>query len=353
MTIPATTHAIRFDRENAVSFACHRLPACGEQDIVVKTLYTMISPGTELRMLAGHYGAAGQFPYIPGYNSISRVLAVGAKAVGFRVGDLVSGINPQANGEVNCMYGAHAGHQVLATGIDQRPVLLPDDADPRAYAITELASIAYRGVTAARPQPAETAIVIGQGIIGACSAAFLAAAGCRVAVIDLDDARLARARCLGVSTAIKAGQPDTTDRALAFTRFGADIVVEASGSTPGVQLAYQLLRRKPKMPEGQYVREPIHFYAGDFPRLVWQANYLEPIPLDPHGVLPGEGAVTIASGDRGIEDRHRVIEALRRGQIRSDDFLDLVTTPDQAPAAYAALQKRERFSVLFDWSDIA
>lgn len=353
MPIPATTSAIRFDQENVVSFGSHPLPPAGPTELVVKTLYSMVSPGTELRMLAGHYGAAGQFPYVPGYNAIGRVVAVGDRVVGFRVGDLVSSINPKPNGVVNCLHGAHAAHQVLATTIDQRPVLLPDGADPRAYAIVELAGIACRGVTAARPRPAETAIVIGQGIIGACSTALLVAAGCRVAVIDLDDARLEWARRLGASTTLRAAQPDTLDRALAFTRFGADIVVEASGSTSGVKLAYQLLRRKPTMPEGQYVREPIHYFASDFPRLVWQANYLEPVPIDPHGVLPGEGAVTIASGDRGIEDRHRVIEALRRGQIRTEDFLDLVTTPDQAAAAYTALRQRRAFSVLFDWSGIA
>jgi threonine dehydrogenase-like Zn-dependent dehydrogenase len=71
-------------------------------------------------------------------------------------------------------------------------------------------------------------------MIGACSAAFLAAAGCRVAVIDLDEARLERARRVGVASTVRGGQPDTLERALRFTRTGADIVVEASGSTPGV-----------------------------------------------------------------------------------------------------------------------
>jgi threonine dehydrogenase-like Zn-dependent dehydrogenase len=287
---------------------------------------------------------------VPGYNSIARVIAVGPEAAGFRLGDLVSAINPRPNGEITALYGAHASHQVLATDTDQRPVLLPEGADPRQFALTEIASIAYRGVSAARPRPGETAIVIGQGMIGACSAAFLAAAGCRVAVIDLDEARLERARRVGVASTVRGGQPDTLERALRFTRTGADIVVEASGSTPGVHLAYQLLRRALRMPDGQYVREPIHPAADDWPRLVWQANYLEPVQLDPHGVLPGEGAITIAAGDRGIEDRHRVIEELRRGTLRSDDFIDRVATPTEAADAYAGLREQRYFSVLFDWA---
>ena len=75
--LPTTATAIRFDREQTVSLGSHPLPACGPSDLVVETLYTMISPGTELRMLAGHYGAAGRFPYVPGYNSIARVIATG------------------------------------------------------------------------------------------------------------------------------------------------------------------------------------------------------------------------------------------------------------------------------------
>lgn len=350
--IPTKATAIVFTAPGEVSLTEHRLPPCGDADIVTETLYTCVSPGTELRMLAGHYGADGQFPYLPGYNSIGRVVAVGPKAQGYRVGDLVSAINPRGNEDIKALYGAHASHQVLATDIDQRPVLLPDGATALDYAVTEIASISYRGVTAARPQSGETAIVIGQGMIGAFSAAWLVAAGCRVGVIDLEASRLERARKLGASAAITAAQPDTLDRALLFTRYGADIVVEASGSTPGVKLAYQLLRQKPKMPAGQYVREPIHYFSHDWPRLVWQANYLEEVALNPHGCLISEGVTTIASGDRGIEDRHRVIEELRRGSIRGADFIDKLVSPREAAAAYAGLQARTHFSVVFDWSKL-
>lgn len=350
--IPPQALAIVFTAPGEVSLTQHRLPECAPADIVTETLYTCVSPGTELRMLAGHYGADGQFPYLPGYNSIGRVLHVGEKAQGYRVGDLVSAINPRPTPDYKSLYGAHASHQVLATDIDQRPVLLPDSAHPLDYAVTEIASISYRGVTAARPQAGETALVIGQGMIGAFSAAWLVAAGCRVGVIDLEQSRLDRARTFGAATTITAAQPDTFDRALLFTRHGADIVVEASGSTPGVKLAYQLLRRKPMMPAGQYVREPVHYFAHDWPRLVWQANYLEDVALNPHGCLISEGVTLIAPGDRGIEDRHRVIEALRRGQLKASDFIDQLVSPQEAPAAYAGLQSRQHFSVVFDWSKL-
>lgn len=348
--IPTKASALLFTAPGQVSLTRHALPEAGPADIVTETLYTCVSPGTELRMLAGHYGAAGQFPYLPGYNSIGRVIAVGPQARGYRVGDLVSAINPRSNPDIKALYGAHASHQVLATDIDQRPVLLPDGANPLDYVVTEIASISFRGVTAARPQRGETALVIGQGLIGAFSAAWLVAAGCRVGVIDLEESRLARARRFGAAIAITAAQPDTLDRALLFTRYGADIVVEASGSTPGVKLAHQLVRQKPKMPAGQYVREPVHFFAHDWPRLIWQANYLEDVSLNPHGCQISEGITTIASGDRGIEDRHRVIEELRRGSIRASDFIDRVAAPADAAAAYAGLQSRQLFSVVFDWS---
>lgn len=344
--------AILFEAPGKVRLDQHSLPEPGPSDIVTETLYTCVSPGTELRMLAGHYGSKGKFPYIPGYNSIGRIIAAGPEAAGYRVGDLVSAINPRGNPDLTALYGAHSSHQVLATDIDQRPVLLPVGAEPLDFAVTEIASISYRGVTAARPQAGETAIVIGQGMVGAFSAAWLVKAGCRVGVIDLETSRLDRAHGFGAAFTIEAGKGDTLERALLFTRFGADIVVEASGSTPGVQLAYKLLRQKPRMPKGQYVREPIHYFSGDFPRLVWQANYLEEVPLNPHGVLPGEGAVTIAAGDRGIEDRHRVIEALRRGVLRGRDFIDLLASPSDAASAYEGLQNRRHFSVVFDWSKI-
>ena len=344
-----TALAIVFEATHTVGHGEFELKSLASDEVRVETVYTFVSPGTELRVLGGGYAETTPFPLVPGYCVVGRVVEVGAKAKGWRVGDWVSGRNPRPLNGIASLWGGQASAHIYGVEGENRPVLLPDDCEPLDYVITEVAAIAWRGVEAARPVAGESAVVIGQGIIGALSAAWLHAAGCRVAVVDLEASRLQRARELGVALALNGGDDDVVERLKVFLNGGADIVVEATGGAPGVELAYQLPRRKPQNYGADYHVEPIHFYHQQWSRLVMQATYTKEVSHNPHGFVPGEGVTVISPQDRGVEDRQRAVEALRRGQIRGADFVDLVAPVADAPAAYAALAKRERFSVAFDW----
>ena len=86
---------------------------------------------------------------------------------------------------------------------------------------------------------------------------------------------------MGVDLALDAGAADVKERLLTHSRDGFDIVVEASGSHAGAELAWGLVRQTPTMARGQYVREPISLCSGNWPRLVFQANYLTRQSLRP------------------------------------------------------------------------
>jgi 2-desacetyl-2-hydroxyethyl bacteriochlorophyllide A dehydrogenase len=344
------TQAVLFSAPGVVETCTVDVPDLGPRQIMTETLVSTISPGTEIRMLAGHYGAAGKFPYVPGYNAISRIVEVGSEAREWRVGDLVSTINPQAFPGITCLYGGHSKIQVHALDIDQRPIPLPEIADPTLYALVEIGAISLRGVLAADPKPGESAVVIGQGLIGLLSAAWLISRGCRVSVADLSPERLARSMAIGADFAIRADEAGVKDRLLAHSRGGFDIVVEASGSAPGAELACQLIRQTPPMARGQYVREPIVTYTGSWPRLVFQANYLVPFAFNPHSSLRGEGAIVIASGDRGVDERLRCAQGLRDGTIPVSKIVDQVFPWDQAPAAYEQLSALTIQCAVLNWT---
>lgn len=344
-----TNPAVLFTASNQVSVGSVRCAACGPTEIVIRTIYSTISPGTELRMLAGHYGAAGQYPFVPGYSAVGEVIEVGAEAKGWRVGDLVSARNSRPFAEGLGLWGAHSAINVLATDTTDRPVLLPAGAIPLDYVLCEIGAIPLRGVEAAAPKAGETAVVIGQGLIGALSAAWLVRAGCRVAVVDLEESRLERARRNGAALTVSPKDPDAKERLKVFTNGGADIVVEASGTTPGVELARSLLRRKPQNYSKDYTVEPIQFYGGDWPRLVFQANYLEKLPWAPDHTAPGEGVIIITPRDRGTEERQRVVEHVRAGRFSAKEFVDAIIPYDRAPEAYAGLLGRKLFSAVIDW----
>jgi len=342
-------NVVLFEEGKRVSVGTARLKKCGPGELVCETWYSMISPGTELRMLAGHYGAEGKHPFIPGYSSFGRVVEVGPGTEGWRVGDLVATRNTAPFEDARALWGGHSSLKVVPTTGEDRPVRLPQGADPLDYVVTDLAAISLRGVEAAAPKEGETAVVVGQGLVGALSAAWLGIHGCRVIVVDPEEARLERALRNGAAFALSPNEPDAVARIQTLCNGGADIVVEASGSTPGVQTAFRLLRRKPQNYSKEYVVEPMRFYGGDWPRLVFQANYLEPLPWKPDGCLPGEAAIFITPRDRGVEERQRVVEHIRAGRLKSRDFVEKVFPWTEAPAAYEALGGRRIFSAVIDW----
>ena len=345
--------AVVFPAPGKVEIQEFVLPPVGDEDILVRSLYTMVSPGTELRGWSGQ----ARFPMIPGYATIGEVIEVGAKVKGYRGGDLVSGRSCKRffhDGQFNC--GGHMSGHLFPTVGEDRAVLLPAGAKALDYVIAEISAISLRGAVAANPRQGETAVVIGQGLIGAFSATWLQAYGCHVVVTDLEEGRLTRALARGAFAAVNGADPDAVERIRAHLNGGADIVVESSGSAAGAKLAYSLVRPTPRANpyvEGAFHRgEPITFCQAQWPRLVMQASYTQEVSIHPHGFYPGEGIVILTPADRSQDDRQRAVKAIATGRIKAADFIDRIVSHREAPEAYRTLRddKNRYFSVIFDWS---
>ncbi len=349
MTTPSIS-AIVFSAPGEVTTGTFALPEMQADHLLIKTRFSFVSPGTECRVLAGHYGAAGNFPLIPGYCCVGTVEQVGAAVVGYRPGDLVTYTPSCDPGSIplgiSCHWGGQASHHLVRA--EMKPVRLPAAADPLQYCFSEVAAISLRGCLLAEPQRGETVIVIGQGPVGAFSAAWFIAAGCRVVVTDRAPNRLERALRNGAAFAVDAREPDHEARLRALCpEGGADIVVETAGISPTVHMAHRLVRSAP----GAF-RRPRREATARWPRLVMQANYLEPVPTQPHGFVAGEGVLVITPKDRNADDRTEVVESLRRGEIDPSGFIDRVVPWRDAPAQYLALRDNPDsvFSVAIDWT---
>ncbi|MDA3963708.1 MAG: zinc-binding dehydrogenase [Planctomycetota bacterium] len=343
--------AIVFTEPGHVALGTFELPEMQSHHLLIKTLYTFVSPGTECRVLMGHYGASGNFPLIPGYACVGEIIAVGTDVTGYRVGDRVS-YCPDIDDElipqgIHSHWGGQVSHHLLP--VTSEPVLLPADADPLAYAPAQVAAISLRGVTAAQAQTGETAVVIGQGPIGAFSTAWLLARGCRVIVVDVSQSRLDRALANGATAAVDNSQANALERISAYLpQGGADIVIETAGISATVHLAHQLLRRTPRA-----FRDPIGEAIGRWPRLVYQANYLDTVSIDPWTYFDGEGVVVLTPMDRNTEDRMVCVEAIRTGAFAARGYIDRVVAVANAPEHYRLLRDEPdaAFSVVFNWQE--
>lgn len=335
MTIKIT--AIVFDKPYSVELRELEMERCAADEILAETMYSFVSPGTELRVLRGHQPDP-QYPLIPGYSWVGRVLEVGRNVEGWDVGDLVSGRNPVPVSGIASRWGGQASHHRCST--TDTIVKLPRDADPWDYVHAEVAAISYRGVTAANPMPTETAVVIGQGMIGLFNAKWLLVRGAKVVVLDLEEYRLAPARKWGVAAALDARDPDVRAKTLALCPDGADLVFESSSSIEAAKLAGTLLRKPFAQAMRTTYRGPLCNSPSSWPRLVFQATYHnKTIEMQPPGLLAGvEGALVIQPFDRSVADRMDVVELIRRGHLPISDVLPGPTKLEDAPEAYLELE---------------
>jgi 2-desacetyl-2-hydroxyethyl bacteriochlorophyllide A dehydrogenase len=333
--------AIVFPRPGEVEIREVTLPPCGPQELVVKTLYSLVSTGTELRVWSGRMESAGRFPLIPGYSVVGEVVEVGSEIADFAPGDLVSGRNsPLPVPGINELWGAQAAyHRYLTTGYD-RVLKLPNSVtDPFQCLPGEIGGISWRGVKHADVTTGETALVIGQGLIGALSGAFLVLQGARVVVTDVCPSRLARANNWGVAATVNVRAADANEQLQTFLPEGADIIVEASAQPTAAVNALRFVRRRKTGGPGK------------LPRVVFQATYTDPIPVDLAHLMPGQSVGLYYPGDREPQDRGEVLEFCATGKLRSEDFVGETVPFRQAPSAYRALRDEPdaHFSVAFKW----
>ncbi|MBP5288195.1 MAG: bi-domain-containing oxidoreductase [Elusimicrobiales bacterium] len=118
-----------------------------------------------------------------GYCNAGRVIAVGAGAGEFHVGDRVA---------------SNGGHAEFVCVPKNLAAKIPDSVSDDEAAFTVISSIALQGIRNLNPQFGETVVVIGLGLIGIVAAQLLRANGCRVIGSDFDLEKIKLAESFGV-----------------------------------------------------------------------------------------------------------------------------------------------------------
>ena len=141
---------------------------------------------------------------------------------------------------------------------------LPDGVDDRAAALAEPLACAVHAVCEITDvRPGEVVAIIGPGNIGLLCLQVAVAVGARVVALGLprDAHRLERARQLGAALALQTDPPEVPARAVADLTegYGADVVLECSGSAAGANLGLELIRK-----QGRYTQVGLF---GEAPRV--------------------------------------------------------------------------------------
>ena len=142
---------------------------------------------------------------------------------------------------------------------------VPDSLTAEQAILTEpLANIVHL-FRIASPQPLFRLAIVGAGTMGALALLTGLRAGARdVLVADVNDQRLETMHKLGASKTLNAGKPELVAESQRAAGRGYDLVIDASGSPPARQMAFDLCR-----PGGQVVllgmaaqRSEVNFVAS-------------------------------------------------------------------------------------------
>ncbi len=247
--------------------------------------------------------------------------------------------NPLNIPSINSYWGAQASHHRYQVTAYDVPLALPPGAKPLDYLIVEIGAISWRGVKHANVEKGESAIVMGQGLIGAFAARLLLLQGAQTVVMDVHPSRLQRALFWGATGAVDASQAEAEARVRKLLPDGADIIIEAAG--------------KPEVAKGalQFIRSRAIDGSGKIPRFIFQANYVEPVPANLARLAPTEAITFLYPGDRSTEDRLQLLDMVTRGQLKTEDFVGEPVSYKEAPQTYKALRDEpaSHFSLAFKW----
>lgn len=314
--------AILFTGEWQAALGETEIPDPGPGEVLLRAEYTCVSPGTELRCLAGKQWGAAPWPFIPGYALVGAVVRGGAGtslAAGTRV--LCAGTSRAAHGRT------WGGHVEYAVQPEVRVFPLPAPLGSLEASVLPLAAIAYHGTRLSRPQPGEQVAVAGLGPIGQLAARVHALAGACVVAADLHPARCALAAAAGIQAVTPGPQPgDLAAALLARLPGGADIVIDATGA-PGV------------LGEAMEAGRDLPYDDADRvgPRVLVQGSYPEVFPVAYRPAFQREVQLLVPRNYQA-RDLHAVIDLAASGRLVVRDLISEVRPAADAPAVYAGLR---------------
>jgi L-iditol 2-dehydrogenase len=238
-------------------------PEIGPNDVLIQVKACGIC-GSDAHGMDGSSGRR-QPPIIMGHEASGVIARVGADVKDWRAGDRVTfdstvycGVCWHCRrGEINLcdnrrvlgvscgeyrQHGAFAEYVAVPQHILYR---LPDDATFEQAAVVEPLSIAVHAVERANISLNDSVAVVGAGMIGLMIVQAARAAGCgKIIAVDLEQEKLDLAAKLGADQGVVSGSAGCVERIVeSCNGRGADVVFEAVGIAPTVEIAIRCARK--------------------------------------------------------------------------------------------------------------
>lgn len=212
----------------------------GKNEVVVKTMSSTISCGTERSNIAGDVNTniyeepkdeKPVFPRMSGYSSAGIVTKIGENVKSVTVGDRVA---------------VYWGHHKQYNVVNENNVvkIAYDNVSFSEASMSFISTFSLAAIRKTRLETGESCIVFGQGILGQFSVVLARAAGA-VPVIAVDPVKERRERAieLGADYALDPTEEDFIRKVMDITGGGANVAIEVTGLGKGLEQALDCMAR--------------------------------------------------------------------------------------------------------------
>jgi 2-desacetyl-2-hydroxyethyl bacteriochlorophyllide A dehydrogenase len=314
------------------------IPEPDENQVLLRTSRSLISPGTELAYFEGKHTdvttGKTKFPKTaPGYSAICIIEKAGKNIKDFKEGDRVLALS------------GHAGRSVTSA---ENLTPVPDGLDSESAVCGILGSIALHGLREANIQFGANVLITGLGIIGQIALRMARLCPARnIIAADMHQIRLDAAGDGGADHRVNLSSSSLKDAVDEITSGrGCETVIEASGSTKAIAAALKCAANRGKIvilgcPHGP---AELELYMELQKReLSMVGSYQPNCPRTETGYTPWTQR----------KNRALTLEYLSRGRL---DFSRIIThkmTWTRAPELYTLLSmhKDQAIGAVIDWDN--
>ena len=319
----------------------------GSHDILVSSLYSVISAGTELAgfsaLSPGVYkkGSWNAYPWRCGYGLVGQVEASGKEVKNLKAGD-----------KVFC-FGNHAQRQIwplYQVTEDPKYSAFPADTslDDEVLAASRMGLVAITAPQISGIELGDTVAVFGLGMVGNLAAQFYKNLGARVIAFDTIGMRCEKAREVGIMDVFSIQPEKQVDKVLKITEGrGANISVDAVGSSAVVQNCVSCTGTNGKV---VLLGTPRAEVLGNLTEL------LRPVHLKCLQIMGAFEWRVPAYSQPGVQvsiesNLQKIWAMIKSGKLKVKELISHVVKPEEMQNAYLGLlnDKENYLGVLVDW----
>ena len=334
------TKQIVFTGVNEAKLLEKELPQLKPNSVLVKTVFSTISGGTEKANITGDINISAvktyskaTFPRSAGYSSSGIVEAVGEDVKSVQVGDRVAMI-----------WSQHQGYNLLP---EDRIIKLESEAlSLESAALGFISTFPLAAIRKTKLEIGESALVMGLGILGILAVKLLKIGGAvPIIAADPNPARRTLALQSGADYAFDPMEPDFASRVKEVSGGGVNVAIEVTGVGAGLNGALDCMAKFGRVALLGCTRN------SDF-----TVDYYHKI----HG--PGItliGAHTLARPEKESypgyfthqDDMRAVLKLCAMGRLKTEDLISETHSPVDCGEVYGRLVFDRDFpvGVQFDW----